>query len=172
MQEANLSHMKNTIFRVTGAVALASGMLLAQTQAPANPPQAGQHRQWNQGNRGQMFDRLATQLNLTDDQKQQAKAIMQSARESTRPIAQELRQNRQALNEAVKAGKPEADIDQLAANTGRLMGQMTAIRTKSFAKVYALLTPEQRTKADQLRGQHRGMFMGGHEHGHGAGAGS
>ncbi len=162
--------MRNTLLRFTGAAALASGMLFAQTQAPPDqPPAPGQHRQWH---RGRIFDRIATQLNLTDNQKQQSKAILQSARESTQPIGQQLRQNRQALHDAIKAGKPDADIDQLAANTGSLMGQMTAIRTKAFARIYALLTPEQRTKADQLGGRVRGMFMGGHEHGHGAGAGS
>ena len=119
-----------------------------------------------------MLDRMAARLNLTDAQKQQAHSIMQSARESARPIAQQLKQNRLALHDAIKAGKPDADIDQLAATRGNLTGQATAIRTKAFAKIYALLTPEQRTTADQLGSHRRGMFMGGHEHGHGAGTGS
>ena len=162
--------MKNSIVRFVGVAALASGMMFAQTPASPAQPQSPAQR-WQQ-RRGQMFDRMATRLNLTDRQKQQAQSIMQSARESARPINQQLKQNRLALRDAVKAGKTDADIDQLAASTGSLMGQATAIRTKAFAKVYALLTPEQRTKADQLGGHSRGMFRGGHEHGHGAGSGS
>lgn len=161
--------MKNTLVRFVGMAALASGMLFAQAPAPPAQPQSPAQRR--QQFRGRMFDRIAAQLNLTDDQKQQAHSILQSARESAQPIAQQLKQNRLALHDAIKAGKPDADIDQLAATTGNLMGQATAIRTKAFAKVYALLTPEQRTRADQLADRVRGMFMGGHEHGHGAGAG-
>lgn len=150
--------------------ALASGMTFAQTPAPSTqqPQPPAQHRQWN---RGHMLDRLATKLNLTDDQKQQAKSIMGSARESSKPVRDQLRQDRLALKDAVKTGKTDAEIDQLSANLGRDTAQMTAIRTKAFAKFYALLTPEQRTQADQLRGHSRGMFMGGHGHGQGGGAG-
>ena len=161
--------MKNTLVRFAGMAALASGMVFAQTPAPPAQPQSPAQR-W-QHRRGRMFDRMAARLNLTDAQKQQARSIMQSARQSARPIVEQLKQNRLALHAAIKAGKPDADIDQLAAAQGNLMGQATAIRTKAFAKVYALLTPEQRTKADQLGSHRRGMFMGGHEHGHGAGAG-
>ena len=162
--------MKNSLVRFVGMAALASGMMFAQ--APASPAQPQAPAQRRQQFRGRMFDRTAARLNLTDDQKQQAQSIMKSARESAQPITQQLKQNRVALRDAVKAGKSDADIDQLAASTGTLMGQATAIRTKAFAKVYALLTPEQRTKADQLGSHGRGMFMGGHEHGHGAGSGS
>ena len=150
--------------------ALASGMIFAQTSAPSTqqPQPPAQHSQWN---RGQMFDKLATKLNMTDDQKQQAKSIMDSSRESSKPVRDQLRQDRLALKDAVKAGKSDAEIDQLSANLGKDTGQMTAIRTKAFAKVYALLTPEQRTKADQLADHPRGMFRGGHGHGQGGGAG-
>jgi Spy/CpxP family protein refolding chaperone len=159
--------MKNTLTYLASLTALASGMLFGQAPAPSNPAQPpAQHRQWN---RGQMFDRFATKLNLTDDQKVQAQSILKSSRESSHSVAQQLRQSRLALREAVKTGKSDAEIDQLSANVGQFTGQMTAIRTKAFAKVYALLTPEQRTKAEQMTGHARGMFMGGH--GHGAGAG-
>jgi hypothetical protein len=38
------------------------------------------------------------------------------------------------------------------------MGQLTAIQTKAFAKFYALLTTDQRTKLDQLQTNGRGMM--------------
>jgi len=149
---------------------LASGMLLAQSPAPAAPAQPpAQHRQWQ---RGQMFDRLSAKLNLTEAQRGQAKSIWQSARTSSQPLAQQLRQAHMALREAAKSGKPDAEIDQLAANAGQLTGQLTAVRTKAFAQFYAMLTPEQRTTADQMGTHFRGMFLGGHAHAPGAGAGS
>ena len=161
--------MKVPLIRFAVAPILASGMLFAQAapDAPAQPP--AQHRQLR---RGQMFDRMAAKLNLTDTQRGQAKSIFQSARESARPIAQQLHQARVALRDAVKAGKSDAEIDQLAASAGQLSGKMTAVRTKAFAKFYAMLTPEQRATADQLGGPFHGMFMGGHAHAPGAGAGN
>jgi Spy/CpxP family protein refolding chaperone len=155
--------MKLAFIRFAAAPILASGMLLAQAPAPGAPAQPpAQHRQWQ---RRQMFDRMASKLNLTEAQSGQAKSIWRSAHESSRPIAQQLRQAHVALREAAKAGKPAGEIDQLAANTGQLTGQLTAVRAKAFAKFYAMLTPEQRTTADQLGGHFRGMFLGGHAHG-------
>jgi periplasmic protein CpxP/Spy len=162
--------MKLAFIRFAAAPILASGMLMAQAPDPAAPVQPpAQHRHWQ---RGQMFDRLAAKLNLTEAQRGQAKSIWQSARESSRPIAQQLGQAQVALREAAKSAKPDADIDQLASNAGQLTGQLTAVRAKAFAKFYALLTPEQRATADQLGGHFRGMFLGGHAHAPGAGAGS
>jgi Spy/CpxP family protein refolding chaperone len=154
--------MKRKLLGITGA-ALAAGMMFAQAPPPSGGAQPqGQHRQWK---RGQGFSRLSTKLNLTDAQKEQAKSIFDAARESSKPVAQELRQQRQALQEAAKAGKTDAEIDQLANQVGSLTGQMTAVRTKAFAKFYALLTPEQRTQAQQMRHHRRGA---GHEEGDGA----
>jgi Spy/CpxP family protein refolding chaperone len=162
--------MKIPLIRFAAAPILASGMLMAQAPAPPAPAQPpAQHRQWQ---RGQMFDRMAAKLNLTDAQKGQAKSIWQSARESSRPVAQQLRQAHVALRQAAKAGKPAAEIDQLAANAGQLTGQLAAVHTKAFEQFYAMLTPEQRTTADQLGNHFHGMFMGGHAHAPGAGAGS
>jgi Spy/CpxP family protein refolding chaperone len=160
--------MKNTFTRIAITAGLASGMLFAQTPAPSNPAQPPvEHRQWQ---RGQFFERMATRLNLTEDQKQQTRSVMHAARESSKPVVQQLRQSRQALRDAVKAGKSNAEIDQLSANVGNLTGQLATIRAKSFAKTYALLTPEQRTNADEMANHARGMFMG-HGHRDGAGAG-
>jgi len=148
---------------------LASGLLMAQAPAPApaQPPAQHQRRQ-----RGQMFEKMAAKLNLTDTQKAQAKSIWQSARETSRPVAEQLRQARMALRQAAKAGQPAANIDQLAANTGQLTGQLAAVRAKAFEQFYAMLTPEQRTTADQLGNHFHGMFMHGHGNAPGAGAGS
>jgi periplasmic protein CpxP/Spy len=151
--------MKHRLFRYAGATLLAAGISLAQnTPAPAqgsNPPAHAGRRATAQRH----FAKLAEQLNLTDAQKETAKAAFQQARQQAQPIRQQLRDNREALAAAVKAGKGEADIQQLANTTGTLMGQLTAIRTEAFAKVYATLTPEQRTKADQLHEQMKSRFQ-------------
>lgn len=169
IQEASHRHMKNNYLRFAGAAVLASGMLLAQAPAASGPSEPSAHAR--RLHRGEVLDNLAQKLSLTDDQKQQAKSILEAARASAQPVAHQLRQQKLALRDAVKAGKPDADIDQLSSSAGALLGQLTAIRTKGFAKIYALLTPDQRVKAQQLDEQFRGMLRNRWQHGNGGGSG-
>jgi Spy/CpxP family protein refolding chaperone len=53
------------------------------------------------------------------------------------------------LSAALKANDTAA-IERLSAKQGQLRGQLTAARTEAMAKFYQTLTPEQKTKADQL----------------------
>jgi len=89
------------------------------------------------------------ELNLSPEQRAQAKAIFQQARQTAQPFTQQLRENREAMAMAVKSND-EAKIRQLATERGRLMGQVMAIRSGAAAKFYAHLTPVQRVKADQM----------------------
>jgi len=144
--------MKLQFMKFATAAALATGLAFAQAPAPGpapNPPAA--HRNFVR----QRLDRLAQKLNLTDSQKQQAKAIFQNARMTSKPIREQLKENRQALRAAAQAGNKDATIQQLAAKQGSLMGKMVAIRTEAFGKFYQLLTPEQRAKADQMHQEWR-----------------
>jgi len=148
--------MKSKWFKFTSAATLAAGMAFAQT--PAEPQHHAANRQeWAQ----HRLDRMASDLNLTDAQKTQAQGIMQQASETAKQFAPQLKQNRQALAAAVKAGNT-ADIERLSAEQGQLMGKMMAIHSEAFSKVYQTLTPEQRVKADQMQQQ-----FGGGMHGHG-----
>jgi protein CpxP len=142
--------MKRPLIKFATVTALASGMMFAQAPSPSPNPNANA-RPHNFIR--QRMARVAQQLNLTDAQKQQAKTIFQQARQTAQPVREQLKQNRQALAEAAKAGNNEAAIQQLSVQQGNLLGQMVAVRTEAFAKFYATLTPEQRTKADQMRQQ-------------------
>jgi len=140
--------MKLTFVKLATFAALATGMVFAQTPTPAPSPNApaGRHH-FVRRHRA----RLAQALNLTDAQKAQAKTIFQQARESAKPLREQLRQNRQALVAAAKAGKSDSDLQQLASAQGNLRGQMVAIRTEAFEKFYGSLNPEQRAKLDQMQ---------------------
>lgn len=146
---------RNSFIKIAAVAALAGGMAFAQTQTNNSQPAPAEiHQGHRAGARGRL-QQLAQSLNLTDSQKQEARTIFQQARKSARPVRQELRQSREALSAAAKAGKTNADIEQLAGNEGRLMGQLAAIRTEASAKFYQMLTPEQRAKADQMHQQFR-----------------
>ncbi len=155
--------MTSKWIKPVGATLLAAGMAFVYAETPstkspsANPQHRAENRQqWQQ----RRFDRLSSYLNLTDAQKTQAKATLKAAHESSMQYSAQLKQNRQALQAAIKADN-KADIEKLSAEQGRLMGKTMAIRTEAFAQIYQTLTPEQRAKADQLPAHMRAMR---HEH--------
>ncbi len=98
--------------------------------------------------------RTARQLGLTDTQKSQMKTIRQQARTSVEPVAEKLRQNRQTLQAAVKAGDV-SQIQALSKTQGELRGQALAIRQQARSQIYAGLTNEQRQKLDDARASNK-----------------
>src|SRR5579884_3128433 len=147
--------MKNTLMKVAGLSALATGMIFAQTAngtatAPANGEHAHNWRGQMQARRAHFRERMAKYLGLTADQQQQAKAVFKQAREEAAPVRAQLKQNREALMNAIKSGN-DAQIDQLTRAQAPLVAQLSAIRAHAFEKVYASLTPEQKAKADTMR---------------------
>ena len=148
--------MKSKWFKIAGASILAAGMTFVYAETPSQPQaqhKSATRQEWAQ----RRFDRMASYLNLTDAQKTQAQGFLQEARASAKQLMPQMKQNRQALADAVKADKT-ADIERLSAEKGRLMGKMTAIHTEAFAKIYQTLTPDQRVKADQMQEHFRGMM--------------
>jgi Spy/CpxP family protein refolding chaperone len=130
---------------------MTAGMALAQ-QAPAGPQSSAQtpmHRPFARARQNFM-----KALNLTEAQKQQAKAIFQETRERTKPVRAELLQNREALNAAIKADN-KAEIQKLSKADGELMGRLMVARNEAKAKFYSLLTSEQRATAQKLHAEFR-----------------
>jgi len=125
--------------------ALAAGAVLAQT-AQRGPARG------RPGLGANLRQRVIKNLNLTDAQKAQAKTIFQQAKQSAAPLQAQLKQDRQDMAALVK-GNETAQIQQLATAAGVLQGQLMAIRSSAMAQFYAILTPEQQTKLDQMQGK-------------------
>lgn len=148
--------MKKNLTRMLGLGALATGMIFAQASSDsgqlAKRPEA--QRSWRESGHGQrrarFANRIANYLNLSPEQRTQAKQVLANAREEAKPLRRQLHQNRAALLDAIKAGD-NARIDQITKGEAPLMAQMAAIRAHAFSKIYATLTPEQKTKADNMR---------------------
>jgi len=151
--------MKRNLIQLATVAALAAGMAIAQAPAGAQAPAAGTQasRTTHRPFRAAVRQRMMQALNLTDAQKQQAKAIFQQARATNQPIRQQLQQNRQAMRQAIKSDD-EATIQQLSKTEGALTSQMIANRNVAAAQFYKLLTPEQRAKADQMHQNMRQRF--------------
>ena len=133
--------------RIT-AVTLITAVLSAGALM-ANPATPQPHRE-----RGARFEHLASALNLTDQQKQQAQGIFKSERESVRPVRQELREDRKAVQAAIQSGKSAPEVAALAKNEGPALGKLAAARADGFAKFYAVLTPAQKQKLAEIHKDH------------------
>jgi Spy/CpxP family protein refolding chaperone len=96
---------------------------------------------------------MAKELNLTDAQKQQIKTIMQSQRASTRPLMQQLAENRKAMLAATASGAfDQAKVTAIANQQSQAMAQLMVQKASIQHQIYTqVLTPDQRTTADQLR---------------------
>ncbi|HYO82711.1 MAG TPA: Spy/CpxP family protein refolding chaperone [Bryobacteraceae bacterium] len=129
--------------KTVAAAVLAIGLTIGATAAP-------------KGN-GRMMHRIGAELNLTDAQKQHARDLFRQGRQELEPVTTELRRNREELAAAVKANNTAA-IQQLTERQGQLKAKVSAVMARNMATFYAQLTPEQRTKADQLWAKHKGQF--------------
>lgn len=138
--------MKKHLFQFAAVTALSAGTVLAQVPTSGTQP-APEKAPFTHPMFG--HQKMMEALNLTPVQKQQAETIFGDARQKAQPIRQEMRQNREALTAAVKANNA-AQIERLSVQQGNLMGKTLAIKTQARAKFYAILSPEQRMKADQM----------------------
>jgi hypothetical protein len=86
---------------------------------------------------------------MTPQQKDQAQTAISEARQSAKPIREELMNTDKALETAVRSNQT-AEIQRLSTTEGQEIGQLLAIRSSTVAKVYETLTPDQRNKADAL----------------------
>lgn len=127
------------------------------TSAPnAQPPRdekMPRRRMMRRHARMRMFGALR-QLNLTDAQKQQAHSIVSANAESTKAQRDELAQLRRKFREGTLT-------DDEKAKAKELRQQLHASRQNARTQLAALLTPEQKTKLDEMiknRRENRGRF--------------
>src|ERR1035438_5841348 len=136
--------MKRIWIGIAAVGALAAGLAIAQTAA--TPPAGANGKRVG----ALVQKRMLKTLNLTDAQKQQAKTILQSARQTAQPLAQQLKQDRAALTAAVEAGD-SARMQQLSTEMGSLRGNVLGVRSLAMAKFYALRSEEHTSELQSLR---------------------
>jgi len=103
---------------------------------------------------GVFMQKMARELKLTAVQREQVKAIITADREKSAPLMEKLAEKRVQLFEAETAEKfNEAAVRTLAAQQAELEVEMTVSRAKIRNSINAVLTPEQRAKAEIMRPQ-------------------
>jgi Spy/CpxP family protein refolding chaperone len=149
---------KIAILGVVAAFVIA-GAAFATARVVGRIERRSESRMWEQdglggehGFGGHIMGRMAKQLNLTDDQKTQIKGIVAAEKPTVQPLFEQLKANRQALKAATANGQfDESQVRQLASQQAQTVASLIVEKERVKAKIYGVLTPEQRTKAEQMR---------------------
>ena len=153
--------MKSIRYRLLmAAMAVLLGTAVARSQtttdAPAAPPMHGHHGYSMQGHR---MGFLAKQLNLTDDQKAQMKAIMQKEHPGMKPLFQQEHQIDQQLRAFVEGPYDEGKVRSLATQKAQLAVERTVAETRIHNQMYQVLTADQQAKLKELEANHEARMQ-------------
>lgn len=100
--------------------------------------------------KGKMFEGIARELNLSDEQKTQAKQVLDDARSRVEPLFDQLAENRKEITQLGTDGVyDERKVQELGDAQADLMKRLFIEKEKSKAQLFAILTAEQREKARQ-----------------------
>ena len=95
---------------------------------------------------------FARKLGLTDAQRAEIRSIVDQERSNLIPLRQELAANRRELHNVIHSGPfDESQARLVADKQAKVFADLMVARARVRSKIYAVLTPEQRQKADQLR---------------------
>jgi len=152
------------------AAALSAGAAsTASTSTSSSSPSAGD---WHGGRHGpeHIFDKLG----LSADQKAQVKAIFESNGKQVRTLHEQMHTNMEKLHQA-KPDDPNYStlVSQVAQDNGALTTQAISAQGEMRAKLYAVLTPAQKTQLADLEAKMKARMKEGGKHHwrHGPGAG-
>jgi protein CpxP len=150
---------KSSYFKIM-AVALALAVLVAigvsQTVRRAHMRGAGMFGMPG----GLMLGHFAHQLDLTDEQQAQVKAIMAKEKPTFQPLILQMAQSHQQLQQQLMtSGFDEAKVRELASAQTQNMAELMVQGARVEAELLQVLTPDQKTKLSTLMAQHQQRMM-------------
>jgi protein CpxP len=97
---------------------------------------------------------MLRQLDLTDQQRQQVRTIMQNHKSDFQQVRERIHTAMEAQHAAASATPPdEATIRAKATEVGAAEGDLAVLLARVRTEVFQILTPEQQTKAQELQAQ-------------------
>lgn len=150
--------MRNRIFVLASIVALViggtifavgqGGAVMAHFQHRGN----GQHHSFGP----EMVDHIARELNLNETQKTQIKSLLEAAHTTIASLHQKKSDIDKQLELATANGQfDETQVRSLANQQAQLMVETIVEHERMKSKIFSLLTPEQRTKAEEMHKRHK-----------------
>lgn len=146
---------KVTVFLLSIALtALGAMFVFGQTSDVAKEGKSfkkdGHHfgKRGKRGGKGMMF----RGLDLTDAQKEQMRSIHEANRDSVKSLRDQMKANKQQL-ETLSAGGSfnESQVQAIAQQQGALHAQMIVNRERIKSQMFAILTPEQKSKMAEMK---------------------
>lgn len=108
-------------------------------------------------------EHLTRVLGLSDAQAAELKTFLDGERATVESIHQRLRATHEQLEAATAGGRfDEAQVRAIAAQQGQAHADMVVEHERCKAKVYSVLTAEQRAKLEELHRQHGPMMRRSH----------
>ncbi|HEY6230778.1 MAG TPA: Spy/CpxP family protein refolding chaperone [Pyrinomonadaceae bacterium] len=105
----------------------------------------------------EMIEHISRELNLTDDQKVKAKALFEGQRATEEDRQTKLEAIHQQIEAATANGAfDEAVIRPLASQQAQLMADEMVDHMRLHSQLFALLTAEQKVKAQEMMKRHGG----------------
>ena len=123
------------------------------------------------GQRQSKQDLLFEKLKLSKEQKEQAQQILSTTMEKAATVRDQLAKGRHVIAGALIDKRSDDDIKKLFNDYTTVSAQMTSFEAEAFGKIYAILKPNQQSKASQAFELMAGMFAGGGRGGEGQGRG-
>lgn len=103
---------------------------------------------------------LTDNLKLNKDQKKLVKTVLDEGQKEAAPLRDEAVKSRQAIGEAVSAGKSQDEIDKLVKSQADIESQMAGVEMRAFVKIYKELDKQQQSSAQILFQMMNGIFKG------------
>ena len=114
---------------------------------------------------------IADKLKLNKSQKEDLEKILIGCAQEAMPLRTQMDQARAQLAGALIDGKGEDEVNKQQQAYGELVAKMDGLEAQAFAKIYAMLKPNQQSKADQAFELMAGIFVQAGRGGAGGGAG-
>jgi Spy/CpxP family protein refolding chaperone len=147
-----------TATAAASAAAFLGGNDVAVPQEPQGPPPPGigPHGRGGPGGRGGL-DRMVFELDLTQAQIDQVKALRDAARTASEPFEQQMRKAGDGIRAAIESGSFDEDaVRTLAAGESKANIELRVIGARTDAAILKLLTAEQREALKTMRPPHPG----------------
>lgn len=154
--------MKLFRFRLlVAALAVLIGTSIAKSQtADAPPPPPVHGHGFGMGSMGgPMMGFFAKQLNLTDDQKAQMKAVLQKERPTVQPLRQQQHQLDLQLLKYVQGDFDQAMVQTIAGQKAQIEAKLIVQETRIASEMYKLLTPDQQAQVKQMVANHEARMQ-------------
>jgi Spy/CpxP family protein refolding chaperone len=95
------------------------------------------------------FDQIADKLKLNKEQKEQVQTILDAGREEAAPLRETVAKARLGIADVLLSGKSDDEVKKAQDAYAAEVAKVTGVEAKTFAKIYALLKPNQQAKAPQ-----------------------